>query len=61
MVLNTCGVLHDPTTNQMPEKSITQIDPDWMMRNYLINTIGPTMVMKYFGPIMFQDKNKEMF
>lgn len=41
----------------MPEKSISKINPNWMMENYLINTIGPTLVMKHFGSKMNVDSH----
>ena len=44
------GLLHDGTNG--PEKSLHQLDPDWLMKNYQVNTIGPALVAKYFLPLM---------
>jgi NAD(P)-dependent dehydrogenase (short-subunit alcohol dehydrogenase family) len=44
------GVLHN--ASHMPEKSLRQIDGDWMAENFLINAIGPALLAKHFLPIM---------
>jgi NAD(P)-dependent dehydrogenase (short-subunit alcohol dehydrogenase family) len=44
------GVLHN--ISNMPEKSLRQIDGDWMAENFLINAIGPALIAKHFLPIM---------
>ena len=44
------GLLHDGAKG--PEKSLRQLDPDWLIKNYQVNTIGPALVAKYFLPLM---------
>lgn len=33
-----------------PEKSLKQVDPDVMMRQFALNAIGPALVLKHFAP-----------
>jgi NAD(P)-dependent dehydrogenase (short-subunit alcohol dehydrogenase family) len=50
LVFVATGLLHD--TGKGPEKSLRQLDPDWLMQNYQVNAIGPALVAKYFLPLM---------
>ena len=50
LVILATGLLH--TAAKGPEKSLRQLDPDWMMENYRINAVGPALVAKHFLPIM---------
>jgi NAD(P)-dependent dehydrogenase (short-subunit alcohol dehydrogenase family) len=50
MVIVATGVLH--STQKGPEKSLRELDPDWMMENFRINAVGPALVAKHFLPIM---------
>ena len=44
----------------MPERSLREITPEWLTENLLINTIGPTMVLKHFGMKMTAPKKSEV-
>jgi len=44
------GLLHDGDIG--PEKTLRSLDPEWMMQNYRVNTVGPAMVAKHFLPVM---------
>ncbi|MDM7955644.1 SDR family NAD(P)-dependent oxidoreductase [Blastomonas sp.] len=44
------GLLH--IDGKGPEKSLKDIDPAWMARNFAVNTIGPALVAKHFIPLM---------
>ena len=35
-----------------PEKSLRELDPEWMLENYRINAVGPALVAKHFLPLM---------
>jgi NAD(P)-dependent dehydrogenase (short-subunit alcohol dehydrogenase family) len=35
-----------------PEKSLRQIDPDNMLRQFKLNTIGPALIAKHFLPLL---------
>lgn len=50
MVFVATGLLHDG--KQGPEKSLRQLDSDWLMQNYQINAVGPALIAKYFLPLM---------
>jgi NAD(P)-dependent dehydrogenase (short-subunit alcohol dehydrogenase family) len=50
MVIVAAGLLHNDTRG--PEKSIRDLDADWMIENYHINAVGPALVAKHFLPIM---------
>lgn len=49
-VIVATGLLH--SDGRGPEKSLKDIDPAWMARNYAVNTIGPALVAKHFIPLM---------
>lgn len=50
LVIVATGVLH--SASKGPEKSLRELDPEWMMENYRINAVGPALVAKHFLPIM---------
>ena len=37
---------------QGPEKVLHSLDAEQLMQTYLINTIGPAMVLRYFAPLL---------
>lgn len=49
-VIVATGLLH--ADGKGPEKSLKDIDPAWMARNFAVNTIGPALVAKHFVPLM---------
>ncbi len=49
-VIVASGLLH--ADGRGPEKSLKDIDPTWMARNFAVNTIGPALVAKHFVPLM---------
>lgn len=50
LVLVATGLLH--SDDKGPEKSLRELDPEWMMQNYRVNAIGPALVAKHFLPLM---------
>lgn len=50
MVFVATGLLHDDHNG--PEKSLRQLDGNWLMQNYQVNAIGPALIAKYFLPLM---------
>ncbi|MEH6756616.1 MAG: SDR family oxidoreductase [Parasphingorhabdus sp.] len=50
MVFVATGLLH--RDQQGPEKSLQELDAEWMLENYQINAIGPALVAKHFLPLM---------
>lgn len=55
LVIVATGLLH-AEDGFGPEKSLRQLDPEALTRNYLINTIGPMMVAKSFLPLLVKDE-----
>lgn len=54
MLIVATGVLHDD--GMSPEKSIRDLSYDNMAKSYAVNAIGPTLVGKYFLPLMKKDE-----
>lgn len=50
MIIDATGYLHDDAFQ--PEKSLRQIDPDYMAKQFQINAIGPALLMKHFCPLL---------
>tara|TARA_R110000824_G_scaffold102324_4_gene242694 strand:- start:1732 stop:2436 length:705 start_codon:yes stop_codon:yes gene_type:complete len=50
IVFVATGLLHD--AERGPEKSLRQLDADWLMANYQVNAVGPALIAKYFLPLM---------
>lgn len=58
LVICATGILHDET--RQPEKSLRELDTDWLMQVYKVNTIGPAIAAKHFLPLMPR-KEKAVF
>ncbi|MEM8696061.1 MAG: SDR family NAD(P)-dependent oxidoreductase [Pseudomonadota bacterium] len=50
LILVATGILHDGAKG--PEKSMRDLDPAWLARNFAINAIGPALVAKHMLPLM---------
>ncbi len=50
LVIVATGLLH--ADGHRPERSLSDIDPEWMARNFAVNTIGPALVARYFLPLL---------
>lgn len=50
LIICATGLLHD--AQRQPEKSIRDLDADWLAKVYKINAIGPALVAKHFLPLM---------
>ena len=50
LIFVATGLLHDGERG--PEKSLRQLDADWLMLNYQVNAIGPALIAKNFLPLM---------
>lgn len=44
LLLNVAGILHDPATGMMPERSLASVDAETCARVLQINAIGPVLV-----------------
>jgi NAD(P)-dependent dehydrogenase (short-subunit alcohol dehydrogenase family) len=50
LVVIATGLLH--RGERRPERSLADLDPEWMAENFAINAIGPALVAKHFLPLM---------
>ncbi|PVB60926.1 SDR family NAD(P)-dependent oxidoreductase [Labrenzia sp. 011] len=50
LILDATGVLS--VEGSRPEKSLRELDPAAMARNFAINAIGPALLMKHFLPLL---------
>ena len=53
LIFVATGLLHSSKTS--PEKSMRELDADWLVENYRINAVGPALVAKHFLPLMPKD------
>ncbi len=53
ILINAIGYLHDK--NYFPEKKISDIKIDYMLKSFKVNTIAHALIIKYFSPLMVQD------
>ncbi len=60
IIFDATGILHDQNNNQMPEKTLKQIDFEFIKKNFLINAIGPALLIKHLVPLM-DTENKSVF
>ncbi|MBL41352.1 MAG: C-factor [Rhodospirillaceae bacterium] len=58
LIINCAGYLYDKEF--LPEKSIKDIDINYMQKSFYMNSIGPALFMKYFFPVLPRD-NKFIF
>ncbi|GAA0481870.1 SDR family oxidoreductase [Parasphingorhabdus litoris] len=54
LVFVATGLLHED--DKGPEKSIRDLDADWILKNYQVNAIGPALIAKHFLPLMPKDQ-----
>jgi NAD(P)-dependent dehydrogenase (short-subunit alcohol dehydrogenase family) len=50
LVIDATGLLHEDDLG--PEKTFKTLDPAWLARNFLVNAIGPAMLMKHILPLL---------
>ena len=57
LLINTVGFLHDEIF--FPEKKISDIDANYLLNSFKLNTIGHALVIKYFTPLF--DETEKCF
>ena len=50
LIIVATGLLHN--NGQGPEKSLRELDPDWILKNFRVNAMGPALIAKHFLPLM---------
>lgn len=53
LVIVATGLLHDG--DHRPERSLRELDMDWLLRQYQVNTAGPALVLRHFTPLLAKD------
>jgi NAD(P)-dependent dehydrogenase (short-subunit alcohol dehydrogenase family) len=53
LVIVATGVLHDARGG--PEKSIRELDPARLARDFAVNAIGPALVLKHVSPLLARE------
>lgn len=53
MVIVATGLLHD--ADHRPERSLRDLDADWLLRQYQVNAAGPALVLRHFAPLLAKD------
>ena len=54
LIINTIGYLHD--TKTFPEKKVAEINNEYMLKSFRINTIGHALIIKHFAPLINHEK-----
>ena len=54
LIIVASGLLH--RNGKGPEKSLNEIDADWMIENFKVNAVGPALIAKHFLPLMPRDR-----
>ena len=60
ILFDATGILHDEENNQMPEKTLKNINLKFAQKNFLINAIGPSLLIKHFAPLL-DSEQKSVF
>ncbi|WP_394654103.1 SDR family NAD(P)-dependent oxidoreductase [uncultured Sphingomonas sp.] len=47
------GLLHED--GHRPERSLRELEADWLLRQYQVNTVGPALVLRHFTPLLAKD------
>ncbi len=55
-IICTTGILHDKAHDSMPEKSLRDLNADALATTFMVNTIGVSLVMKHFLPLIPKDE-----
>jgi len=58
ILFDATGILHH--NNSMPEKTLKNINIDFAKKNFLINAIGPALLIKHFVPLL-DNEDKAVF
>lgn len=47
------GLLHED--DHRPERSLRELEADWLLRQYQVNTVGPALALRHFTPLLAKD------
>ena len=54
LVVVATGLLH--VLGHRPERSLAELDADWLTQLFRVNTIGPALVLRHFAPLLATDR-----
>ena len=54
LVIVATGLLHE--RDRRPERSLADLDADWLTRTFQVNAIGPALVLRQFAPLLATDR-----
>ncbi len=54
LLIVATGLLHEG--ERRPERSLRELDPDWMLHQYRVNAVGPALVLRHFAPKLPKDR-----
>jgi NAD(P)-dependent dehydrogenase (short-subunit alcohol dehydrogenase family) len=59
LVIHAAGLLHD--ADLMPEKKLSDVRADNLMKSFSVNAIGPALVLRYFAPLLNNEGSRMIF
>ncbi len=59
LIIHAVGLLHDE--DMKPEKKLSDLRADNLMKSFSVNTIGPALVMRYFTPLLSKEGSRMVF
>jgi NAD(P)-dependent dehydrogenase (short-subunit alcohol dehydrogenase family) len=59
LIIHAVGLLHD--ADLMPEKKLSDVRADNLMKSFFVNAIGPALVMRYFAPLLNNEGSRMIF
>ena len=59
LIIHTVGLLHD--ADLMPEKKLSDLGADNLLKSFFVNAIGPALVMRYFAPLLSNEGGRMVF
>ena len=59
VVINSTGILHEGSQDRSPERQIAEIDRDWMLQSFNVNTVGPLLVVQALLPFLRRNRKSE--
>jgi NAD(P)-dependent dehydrogenase (short-subunit alcohol dehydrogenase family) len=59
LIIHAVGLLHD--ADLMPEKKLSDVRADNLMKSFSVNAIGPALVLRYFAPLLDGECSRMVF
>lgn len=59
LIIHTVGLLHEG--DLMPEKKLSDLRANNLMKSFTVNAIGPALVLRYFSPLLSREGGRMIF